>query len=92
MCAAQACNRQSAYCVPLYDTLGPDAVEFIVGHAEVTLVFASALKALVKPVKAAGGQVAAVIFWGEIDTLAKMVCAHKRPPLCRCPMRLCAST
>ncbi len=64
--------------MPLYDTLGPDAVEYIVGHAEVTIIFASALKlpALVKPVRAAGGKVTAVVFWGEIDTLAKMVRAQ----------------
>ena len=49
----QACNRQSAYCVPLYDTLGPDAVKYIVGHAAVTLVVADAVKmrALVEPLK-----------------------------------------
>ncbi len=71
----QACNRQTAYCVPLYDTLGPDAVEYIIGHAEVTIVFASALKmrALVEPLSRAKGKVKAVIVWGEIDGIAKMV-------------------
>lgn len=73
----QACNRQTAYCVPLYDTLGPDAVEYIIGHAEVTIVFASALKmrALVEPLSRAKGSVRAVIVWGEIDGIAKMVSA-----------------
>ena len=71
----QACNRQTAYCVPLYDTLGPDAVEYIIGHAEVTIVFASALKmrALVEPLSRAKGKVRAVIVWGEVDGIAKMV-------------------
>ena len=71
----QACNRQTAYCVPLYDTLGPDAVEYIIGHAEVTIVFASALKmrALVEPLSRAKGKVKAVIVWGEVDGIAKMV-------------------
>ena len=71
----QACNRQTAYCVPLYDTLGPDAVEYIIGHAEVTIVFASALKmrALVEPLSRAKGAVKAVIVWGDIDGIAKMV-------------------
>lgn len=71
----QACNRQTAYCVPLYDTLGPDAVEYIIGHAEVTIVFASALKmrALVEPLTRAKGKVKAAIVWGEIDGIAKMV-------------------
>eukprot|EP00249_Psilotum_nudum_P036460 c7416_g1_i1 orf=253-2238(+) len=35
----EACNGQSIYCVPLYDTLGADAVEFIIGHAEVSIAF-----------------------------------------------------
>ena len=71
----QGCNRQSAYCVPLYDTLGPDAVQYIVTHAQVSLVFCDTLKlpALVEPVKAAKGQVSAVVYWGEVHTLAKMV-------------------
>ena len=39
--------------MPLYDTLGPDAVKYIIGHAAVSLVFADAAKmrALVEPLK-----------------------------------------
>lgn len=37
--AMEACNGHSIYCVPLYDSLGADAVEYIVGHAEVSLAF-----------------------------------------------------
>ena len=61
--------------MPLYDTLGPDAVEYIIGHAEVTIVFASALKmrALVEPLSRAKGKVKAVIVWGEMDGIARMV-------------------
>ena len=61
--------------MPLYDTLGPDAVQYIISHAHVTLVCCDALKlpALVEPVKAAKGQVSAVVYWGEVHTLAKMV-------------------
>ena len=71
----QACNRQSAYCVPLYDTLGSDAVRYIINHAEVTLVFADSLKmpALIQPLAETKGQVSAVVYWGECDTLAKVV-------------------
>ncbi|BDA49779.1 Long chain acyl-CoA synthetase 4 [Coccomyxa sp. Obi] len=74
MMAMQACNRQTAYCVPLYDTLGADAVEYIINHAEVTIVCASSLKlpALIQPLAATKGQVTAVIYWGEVDTLAKV--------------------
>jgi long-chain acyl-CoA synthetase len=61
--------------VPLYDTLGPDAVQYIIGHAEVTIVFVSSLKlkALIKPLKETHGQVKAVVYWGDVDSIAKMV-------------------
>jgi long-chain acyl-CoA synthetase len=35
----QACNGHSVVCVPLYDTLGLDAVEFIANHAEIAIAF-----------------------------------------------------
>ncbi|CAA6672925.1 unnamed protein product [Spirodela intermedia] len=35
----QACNAHGIYCVPLYDTLGAGAVEFILCHAEVSIAF-----------------------------------------------------
>ncbi|KAL0730768.1 hypothetical protein Bca4012_026862 [Brassica carinata] len=35
----EACNAHGLYCVPLYDTLGAGAVEFIISHAEVTIAF-----------------------------------------------------
>lgn len=37
--AMEACNAQSMVCVPLYDTLGNEAVEFIINHAEVSIAF-----------------------------------------------------
>ncbi|KAH1259812.1 Long chain acyl-CoA synthetase 1 [Glycine max] len=37
--AMEACSAQSFVCVPLYDTLGPGAVNFIIDHAEVDFVF-----------------------------------------------------
>ncbi|XP_038680822.1 long chain acyl-CoA synthetase 1 isoform X1 [Tripterygium wilfordii] len=37
--AMEACNAHSLVCVPLYDTLGPGAVNFIIDHAEVDFVF-----------------------------------------------------
>ncbi|KAL2610899.1 hypothetical protein R1flu_022591 [Riccia fluitans] len=40
----EALNSQSVYCVPLYDTLGAEAVEFIIGHAEVSIVFVQEMK------------------------------------------------
>ncbi|GAA0151961.1 ligase [Lithospermum erythrorhizon] len=35
----EACNAHGLYCVPLYDTLGAGAVEFIICHAEIEIVF-----------------------------------------------------
>ncbi|XP_044945976.1 long chain acyl-CoA synthetase 4-like [Hordeum vulgare subsp. vulgare] len=35
----QACNAHGIYCVPLYDTLGAGAIEFILCHAEVEIAF-----------------------------------------------------
>ncbi|GMH22646.1 hypothetical protein Nepgr_024489 [Nepenthes gracilis] len=35
----QACNAHGIFCVPLYDTLGAGAVEFIIRHAEVSIAF-----------------------------------------------------
>lgn len=37
--AMEACSAQTFVCVPLYDTLGPDAINYIVGHAEIDFVF-----------------------------------------------------
>ncbi|KAK1554572.1 hypothetical protein Q3G72_033626 [Acer saccharum] len=37
--AMEACNSQSITYVPLYDTLGANAVEFIINHAEVSIAF-----------------------------------------------------
>ncbi|XP_028796922.1 long chain acyl-CoA synthetase 1 [Neltuma alba] len=37
--AMEACCAHSLICVPLYDTLGPSAVNFIIDHAEVDFVF-----------------------------------------------------
>ncbi|KAJ4954866.1 hypothetical protein NE237_011649 [Protea cynaroides] len=39
MMSMQACNAHALYCVPLYDTLGAGAVEYIICHAEISIVF-----------------------------------------------------
>ncbi|XP_043688068.1 long chain acyl-CoA synthetase 4-like [Telopea speciosissima] len=44
MISMQACNAHGLYCVPLYDTLGAGAVEYIICHAEVSIVFAEEKK------------------------------------------------
>ncbi|VAH62235.1 unnamed protein product [Triticum turgidum subsp. durum] len=40
----EACNAHGVYCVPLYDTLGAGAIEFILCHAEVEIAFAEEKK------------------------------------------------
>ncbi|KAG9145075.1 hypothetical protein Leryth_018365 [Lithospermum erythrorhizon] len=37
--AMEACNAHGLFCVPLYDTLGAGAVEFIICHSEVQIAF-----------------------------------------------------
>jgi hypothetical protein len=62
----QACNRMSYVCVPLYETLGEDAIEYILEHSEARMVvvagkrlgrMAAALKQVDK--------LAGVVYWGE---------------------------
>lgn len=40
----QACNRQGLYCVPLYDSLGENAIEYILEHSESSAVFVETSK------------------------------------------------
>lgn len=35
----EACNAHGLYCVPLYDTLGAGAIEFIICHSEISIAF-----------------------------------------------------
>ncbi|GAB4841801.1 Long-chain-fatty-acid--CoA ligase 2 (Long-chain acyl-CoA synthetase 2) (Fatty acid activator 2) [Ancistrocladus abbreviatus] len=44
--AMEACNGHSLICVPLYDTLGPGAVNFIIDHAEIDVVFVHSKKVI----------------------------------------------
>ena len=37
----QACNSQTLVTVPLYSTLGPDSVEYVVNHSESTVIIVS---------------------------------------------------
>lgn len=67
MMSMQACNRQSLVCVPIYDTLGDNAVEYILRHAEVALVCAciDKLPELMRAIgKLPGQQVKTVVYWG----------------------------
>ncbi|KAK1292783.1 Long chain acyl-CoA synthetase 1 [Acorus calamus] len=37
--AMEACNGHSLICVPLYDTLGPRAIDYVIDHAEIDFIF-----------------------------------------------------
>jgi long-subunit acyl-CoA synthetase (AMP-forming) len=65
--ARQACSRLSAYCVPLYDSLGENAVEYIITHSEATVVFAASAKlaAFVKSIEGVKEQLKTLVYWGE---------------------------
>ena len=65
MVAMQACNKTGAACVPLYDTLGENAVEYIVNHAECKIAFVSAKKiGVFLKTKGKIPTVTTVIYWG----------------------------
>ena len=65
----QACNRMSYVCVPLYETLGERAIEFILQHAGVQLVFVEGARMgrMVKALQEVH-KVQAVVYWGPAST------------------------
>ncbi|KAH6556288.1 hypothetical protein KP509_1Z191000 [Ceratopteris richardii] len=67
--AMEACNGHSIYCVPFYDTLGADAVEFIVGHAEVSLAFVhvSKLAAMLHCLPRCTGYLKVIVSFGDLS-------------------------
>lgn len=72
MLVIQACNASSAVLVPLYDSLGEDAVEYTVNHAETEVIFVQATKfpQLTKAVPKIKQTVQAIIYWGESSSSA----------------------
>lgn len=69
MTALQALNRMNGVCVPLYDTLGDSAVEYIIKHAECKLIIAQGDKlGLVGRALAKGAKdtvKTGVVYWGK---------------------------
>lgn len=65
----QACNRMSMTCVPLYDTLGENAIAYIINHAEIPIVFlyGAKLPQLVKALPNVGGLIKNVVYWGDAN-------------------------
>ncbi|GMH34395.1 hypothetical protein BSKO_02229 [Bryopsis sp. KO-2023] len=69
MLAMQACNRMSLTCVPLYDTLGENAIEYIINHSESQIVFVASAK-LAKFIAAlpeVKSTIKTVVYWGNVD-------------------------
>eukprot|EP00897_Mesotaenium_endlicherianum_P001315 jgi/Mesen1/1210/ME000128S00185 len=71
--AMEACNSQSLYCVPLYDTLGADAIEFIVNHAEIStiVVQASKISTLISGITKCTDNVKTIVSMDEWDAASK---------------------
>lgn len=55
--------------MPLYDSLGENAIEFIINHSEATIVFVASDKAanLAKALPLCKGRVKTVVVWGPKD-------------------------
>jgi long-chain acyl-CoA synthetase len=65
----------SYQCVPLYDSLGENAIEYIVNHSESVLAFVDTKKLpmLAKAIGGIGAQFKHVIYWGSGDEAAVQV-------------------
>nr|GEU83677.1 long chain acyl-CoA synthetase 4-like [Tanacetum cinerariifolium] len=63
----EACNAHGLHCIPLYDTLGAGAVEFIIGHAEITIVFVEEKKIseVLKTFPKAGEYLKTIVSFGQ---------------------------
>ncbi|KAM5572176.1 long chain acyl-CoA synthetase 4-like [Rosa sericea] len=69
----EACNAHGLYCVPLYDTLGAGAVEFIICHAEVSLAFVEEKKIseLLKTLPNASKYLKTLVSFGKVTSEQK---------------------
>ncbi|XP_057869570.1 long chain acyl-CoA synthetase 4 [Cryptomeria japonica] len=65
----EACNAHGIYCVPLYDTLGADAVEFIIHHAEVSIAIVQEAKipVILKSLPACVDRLKTLVSFGNIS-------------------------
>lgn len=76
----QACNRMNFTCVPLYDSLGENAIEFILNHAECVAAFCQTekLPALAKALDKTKQFLKAVVYWGagNADAIKVMHLMH----------------
>lgn len=71
--------------MPLYDSLGENAIEYIIKHAGCSAVFVSSNNAstLIHALPDLTGIVKTVVIWGTAGEAKAKVCVH-----CACSMRL----
>ena len=65
----------SYQCVPLYDSLGENAIEYIINHSESVLAFVDTTKLpmFAKAVTGMGDRLRHVVYWGAGDEAAIQV-------------------
>lgn len=70
----EACNAHGLYCVPLYDTLGAGAIEFIICHAEVSLAFSEEKKIseLLKTAPNSTKYLKNIVSFGEVSNVQRI--------------------
>lgn len=73
MLVLQACNRNTHYCVPLYDSLGESSVEYIIGHSEASIVFTSTQKfpLLEKTLHKTKEFIKTIVYFGDVTDDSK---------------------
>ncbi|CAI9104436.1 OLC1v1003104C1 [Oldenlandia corymbosa var. corymbosa] len=71
--AMEACNSQAVTYVPLYDTLGENAVEFIINHAEVSIAFVqeSKIPNILKCLARCNTHLKTIVSFGSISSMQK---------------------
>ncbi|PSS29387.1 Long chain acyl-CoA synthetase [Actinidia chinensis var. chinensis] len=69
----EACNSHAITYVPLYDTLGANAVEFIINHAEVSIAFVQENKipAMLTCLPKCCSHLKTIVSFGEISSMQK---------------------
>ncbi|XP_058069169.1 probable CoA ligase CCL6 [Magnolia sinica] len=69
----EACNCHGIYYVPLYDTLGANAVEFIINHAEVSIAFIqeNKIEAMITCLPRCAANLKTIVSFGKISSAQK---------------------
>ncbi|XP_020099651.1 long chain acyl-CoA synthetase 2 [Ananas comosus] len=71
--AMEACTSQGIVYVPLYDTLGANAVEFIIGHAEISTAFVQEIKipSILACLPRCGAHLKTIVSFGGVTSAQK---------------------